>query len=115
MPETGIKSPQHIIKLTHMVEPLEVFCSVVVNVGQFVLGRHEPAVVVARPVADDQVWTVGVVRREVTAWRIVTARAVQHGAAVVLEILGRLIAVRLAVVVLQRRAVPPVPGEEREC
>jgi len=94
------------------VKPPQLFVAIVIHVGEFVLWGQQPAVVVAGAVADDVVRVVGVVGREGAAGAVVGARAVQHGAAVILEIFGRRVAVCLAVVIFCCRTVAPVLWHE---
>lgn len=64
---------------------------------------------IARPVADHQLRVVGVVGREGTPGTVVGAGTVQHGAAVVLEVLRCLISICLTVIILCRWTVSPIP------
>ena len=55
----------------YCVQTAQLLCAIMVHVGQLILGGQQPAISVAAAVADDKVWTVGVVSRESAARTVV--------------------------------------------
>ena len=83
-----------------------------IHVGQLVLGGQQPAVSIAAAVAEDKIWTVGVVCWKRASGTVVGSRTVQDRTAVVLEVFGGGIAVGLSVVVLDGGTVATVSAKK---